>query len=283
MFYREPGMTVDYWRTVGGTLLLEYEIEKRGPHTQSRRADGIIVLGAESKIVSRCALPSLHAEQMEVVGKKSTYPSLDGQDVVVVQTKAHPAGLPLLGQALLSPHLIRMGWSPSSLKSVAVHTGGADPAITGLMERFGVDSFEVPPANHHVDPAYPHLGRPALDWIHRRLGGEMVLGVRIASELGHTLLRVEALLIHGRQANVVRFPTKQASLVDLIRGRRVTLIVTSRRGGMSTAGEAILGRELLLAADPASVDAVFLTEYFDESIAMAARSFPGVTPMAYLA
>jgi hypothetical protein len=227
-------------------------------------------------------VPSLDAEHVEVVGRTKAYPSLDGEDVLVVQTKAHPAGLPLLGQALLSPHLIAMRWRPKSLRSIAVHTGGADPVIEALMKRFGVDSHEVPPANAGPDPSYPHLGRRALDWIHGRRAGEMVLGARITSDEGRTLLRVEAILIHGRPFTVVELPKVPPSLAELIEGQRVTLVVTSQRGGMSTAGEAILGRELLLSARPASADAVLLMEYFDESIAAAVRSFPGVTPMAYL-
>lgn len=173
----EPPMTVDYWRStgLGGTLLLEYEIERKGAYSRSRRADGVIVLGAETKIVSRGPVPALHAEGVEIIGKKP-WPSLDGEDVRVIQTKACPAGLPLLGQALLSPGLIQQLWKPRSLRSVAVHTGGSDPAILALLGQFHIESHEVPPANGHVDPTYAHLGRAALDWIHRRLEGEMVLG-----------------------------------------------------------------------------------------------------------
>jgi hypothetical protein len=71
-------------------------------------------------------------------------------------------------------------------------------------------------------------------------------------------MRADALIIHDLAFKVVEVPKTQPTVQERIEGRHVTLVATSLRGGMSTAGEAVFGRELLLAAHPAAANAVLL-------------------------
>src|SRR3954469_11376862 len=90
--YREPAMTRAHWRTVGGTLLLEYPLvrAKRGEQ-ETRRADGVIFLDE----------PTCEARLTDA------YSNLAGRRVIVVQTKLGRMGMYLLGQARYSADLAR--------------------------------------------------------------------------------------------------------------------------------------------------------------------------------
>jgi len=84
MIKHETPMTRWYWKQVGGTLIEEFIAIKSGADRGKRVLDGIIIPSGEVRI----------AKQHEV--------SIEGKDVVVVQTKARRLGMGLLGQALFS-------------------------------------------------------------------------------------------------------------------------------------------------------------------------------------
>jgi hypothetical protein len=81
-------MTRRYWRRVGGTLVEEFLMVPRRSNVGRRLADGLIILDGEDR---------------RLTSAKAT---LDGKDVIVVQTKANHLGMYLLGQALFSRELI---------------------------------------------------------------------------------------------------------------------------------------------------------------------------------
>jgi len=88
MIKHEIPMTRWYWKQVGGTFVEEFIAVHRGADRGKRVLDAIILPSEECLI----------AKQNEV--------SIEGKDVVVVQTKAKRLGMALLGQALFSAQLI---------------------------------------------------------------------------------------------------------------------------------------------------------------------------------
>lgn len=101
MSKRETPMTRWYWQQVGGTLIEEFIVVERTPTCGRRVLDGVIIKDCEYRI----------AKQSEV--------SLDGKDIIVVQTKAGRLGMYLMGQALFSAQLIQR-FKPRSVVSVAL-------------------------------------------------------------------------------------------------------------------------------------------------------------------
>jgi hypothetical protein len=95
--YEKP-MTLDYWKQVGGTLILEYPIA-------GRLIDGVIVPDGERRI----ALP--------------TEVSLMGRDVILVETKARPLGRNVLSQARYGVKLVKADCAPRSVRAVVLVTG----------------------------------------------------------------------------------------------------------------------------------------------------------------
>jgi hypothetical protein len=112
----ETPMTRWYWHQVGGTLIEEF-VAVEGSSTCGRRVlDGVIIQGGEYRI----------ARQSEV--------SIEGQDVIVVQTKAHRLGMYLLGQAFFSAQLLQR-FRPHSVVSVALCSAD-DSVLCPLFEQY---------------------------------------------------------------------------------------------------------------------------------------------------
>jgi hypothetical protein len=82
-------MTRACWRALGGTLVREYRVVEQGPTCDWRAVDAVIL--TDGPFEER---------------RPGDMPTLDGRDVLVIQTKCYPASLHLLGQAILSPALI---------------------------------------------------------------------------------------------------------------------------------------------------------------------------------
>ncbi len=64
--------------------------------------------------------------------------SLDGHDIVIVQTKASRLGMYLLGQAFFSRELIKDRFAPRSMRTVAL-CAVDDAILHPIAERFGVE------------------------------------------------------------------------------------------------------------------------------------------------
>lgn len=114
-------MTHRYWERVGGTLLEEYPIVPRGPGVGQRLIDAVIIVDGDHRIAS----PGEHA-------------SLDGHDLIVVQTKAYRLGMYLLGQALFSRVLIEDRFTPKSVRTVAL-CAVDDAVLRPIAERYGIE------------------------------------------------------------------------------------------------------------------------------------------------
>jgi hypothetical protein len=123
---RETPMTRWYWEQVGGTLVEEFCAVKGSPTCGTRRLDGVIIKGGEHRI----------ARQSEV--------SVEGQDVIVVQTKAARLGMYLMGQVLFSAQLMRP-FKPRSVESVAL-VAQDDGVLRPLLEQYpGMRVVVCPP------------------------------------------------------------------------------------------------------------------------------------------
>jgi hypothetical protein len=116
----ETPMTRRYWQRVGGTLVEEFLMVPRRPNVGRRLADGLIILDGEHRRLTSAEV------------------TLDGNDVIVVQTKANRLGMYLLGQALFSRELISEFFNPRSIHTVALCQVD-DAVLRPIAEWHGID------------------------------------------------------------------------------------------------------------------------------------------------
>src|SRR5690242_15378412 len=129
----ETPMTRRYWEWMGGTLLEEYCVVRRRPGVGPRWVDGIIILDGDHRIASPADV------------------SLDGRDLIIVQTKASRLGMYLLGQALFSRELIMAGSAPRSVRTVAL-CARDDAVLRPIAERFGIEIVVDDPKLGEIQP-----------------------------------------------------------------------------------------------------------------------------------
>ncbi len=109
-------MTRWYWRKVGGTLIEEFIAVERTSKCGRRVLDGVIIKNGDFRI----------AKQGEI--------SLEGKDIIVIQSKAKRLGMALIGQAFFSAKLVKR-FKPRSVLSVALCTQD-DSILRSLFEKF---------------------------------------------------------------------------------------------------------------------------------------------------
>src|SRR3954451_278104 len=119
MSKHETPMLLRYWERERGTLIEEFPAVRRSASASQRLLDGVIVLGAEHR----------RARSGEV--------DLAGRDIVVVQVKAKPLGMYLMGQALFSKHLME-SFRPRSVRTVALCSRD-DSVLRPLAEAHGIE------------------------------------------------------------------------------------------------------------------------------------------------
>ena len=119
MSKHETPLTRRYWREVGGTLIEELSIVRARKGANSGRwIDAIILPRATRRIAKR-------GDALEI----------DGQDVIVVQTKAKRLGMAVMGQAIFSIALVKRHYKPKSVKAVIVCTGH-DKELEALLKPY---------------------------------------------------------------------------------------------------------------------------------------------------
>ncbi len=109
-------MTLWYWEQVGGMLIEEFMAVPKAKGQARRLLDGVIVLG-EPK------------QRMPV----SSRVSLEGKDVIVIQTKNSRLGMYLMGQTLFSTQLIQQFFKPRSVQAVAL-CSKSDAVLQPMLE-----------------------------------------------------------------------------------------------------------------------------------------------------
>ena len=117
---RETPLTIAYWETVGGTLCLEFPVQHGFDNSGRRLLDGVIVTD----------LPTERKPHKDI--------SIDGHDVVIVQTKDSRLGMYLLGQAFFSREAIKTVANVRSIRTVALCTRD-DLFMRSLAEHQGIE------------------------------------------------------------------------------------------------------------------------------------------------
>jgi hypothetical protein len=123
----ETPMTRWFWHKVGGTLIEEFPAVKRGKDRSQRLIDGVLIPYGEFKI----------AHWREV--------SLEGKDIIVVQTKRGRLGMYLMGQAFFSAELMK-SFNPKSIRSIAL-CEKYDAVLGPLLEKYPNISVEIYPGD----------------------------------------------------------------------------------------------------------------------------------------
>ena len=116
MSKHETPMTRWYWQQVGGTLIEEFIAVKGTSNCGVRVLDGVIIKEGDFRI----------AKQSEI--------SIEGKDVIVIQTKAGRLGMSLMGHAFFSAQLIRR-FNPRSVDSVVLCSQD-DAVLRPLFEQY---------------------------------------------------------------------------------------------------------------------------------------------------
>ena len=110
MSEKERSITRRFWKKHGGVLIEEFPAvhpDRRNGH-ERRRIDGVIVYGAGRRQVIEEG-EALEVDGRRLRGPKSTNPCkirVKGKRIMVIQTKAGPLSMSLLGQTLFSGHLM---------------------------------------------------------------------------------------------------------------------------------------------------------------------------------
>ena len=97
----ERPITLWYWGEIGGTLIEEFPAVKRTATCGQRLIDGVILPDGPHEITNWRDV------------------SLEGKDIIVVQTKIGRLGMSLMGQTLFSAELMKP-FKPRSIRSVAL-------------------------------------------------------------------------------------------------------------------------------------------------------------------
>lgn len=69
------------------------------------------------------------------VAKRADAVEIEGQDVIVVQTKANRLGMAVMGQAIFSIALVKRHFKPKSVRAVIVCTGH-DEELEALLKQY---------------------------------------------------------------------------------------------------------------------------------------------------
>jgi hypothetical protein len=259
----ETLMTIAFWRTMGkGSLVLKYPPVAGESDSRRRAVNGLIVLDGEF---------------VQIPWAKA--PELAGRPTMIVQTKAGRTDAVLVGQAVFSPILLmRQQPAIGPVQSVLLSTD-TEPALSDLLRRQRVQEVTVPGPDTRSSPTkYPCVAVSHVDELHRRLGGEMVLGAHLgASEKQTPLLKVDAVILPDRpwrraQADVDRWSQ------ELVRGMRAIAVVsTSGTLGMGSAGFALVAQHLLRTAGAIEAQAITLVGRDDRALQFALAKIPGLS------
>lgn len=119
MSKHETPLTRNYWQRVGGTLIEEFPVVRRTSTCAQRLLDGLIVLDGNKRIA------------------KADEISIEGMDVIVLQTKANRLGMYLMGQAFFSRELVK-ALNPKSIRTVAI-CAQDDSEMHALCDEFQIE------------------------------------------------------------------------------------------------------------------------------------------------
>lgn len=116
MSKHETPMIRWYWEQVGGTLIEEYPAVRRTRTNGARLLDAVILPEREKRVASWRDV------------------SVEGENVIVVQAKAHRLGMYLMGQVVFSIDLIER-FGPASVRSIAL-CAADDSVLHPFLDRY---------------------------------------------------------------------------------------------------------------------------------------------------
>lgn len=123
MSKNETWMTRQYWETVGGLLIEEYEVVKATSSNGVRRLDGLIIPDEPRNI--------LYSRPFDITGK----------DIICVQTKNSRLGMSVMGQAYFSRELLKLH-NPKSIRTVVLVTKN-DAVLITICEKFDIEVVTI--------------------------------------------------------------------------------------------------------------------------------------------
>ena len=251
MSVHETPLTLAYWTALGvGTLYEEFPVVKAQRGVQAARViDGLVVLGTPPRRVP-CGKPGRDERAAA---------NLDGEDVVVIQTKGTRLNPYVFGQALLSMELIRQRWSPRSLRSVLICVKD-DPELRPITARY--PDLEVRLERPVRRQQSFHLRRlsGAAASVAARLGGSVVEPPRVGSNV-----TIDGVVIPRHRARGV--PLWQAVPgCDVVSVHSYVAKDGAARLGMSVGGEVIMAQALLTQMGAASVRSIIVAHHRDAAI-----------------
>ncbi len=248
----ETPLTRAYWSELGdGTLYEEFRVVDAMKGVQSwRDVDGVVVLGDAHRI----ATPDERAGM-----------SLEGRDVIVIQTKATRLNPYVFGQALLSMDLIRMRWAPRSLRSVLICVAD-DPDLRPVLGAFPNVEVHVLPSERRTSFRLERLRGAAAELASQR-------GVPLVEKPPLTpSFWIDGVIVPSFD------PYRQLPLAELVAGEKVTTVHSeasagqARILGMWMSGEVIAAQRLLLQMGAADVHSIALCRH-DQAIEAALRRY----------
>jgi len=240
---RETHLTRTYWKRLGqGTLYEEFRVVDKRPGQEVRRVDGLVDLGGQHRIASKGERP----------------PTLNDQDIIIIQTKATPLNPYVFGQALLSPQLVRLSWAPSSVRSVLLCTAD-DPKLREVVRAY--PEIEVCIESDEVVRFSPRPLPGAAERVRRLYGGALKAPAGLSASL-----TIAGILVPGETNGFAQSLAQLVSEKHLIsihghqeRGRAATL-------GMYLSGEVIVGQALLKRMGAASVRSIVVCRRGDRAV-----------------
>ena len=232
MSKNEDPLILEYWNEVGGMLCKDFKAVQEG---KTRRTLDAVILPDGPKV--------------QVHGKDI---SLRDQNIIVVQAKAKPLSMYLMGQTLFSAELVKTEevtncfGSPRSIRSTALCKEG-DPILrrllisVGKQVRVDIEVKEYPDAKLSSMSEEPGLGgRRMIDWYWRNVwkdrGYTLEKNVQVGNETDTNVQQtVHAVIKKGRSVIVVH-----AKAGGNKKGK-----YQSYRLGMYLMGQALFGAELV--------------------------------------
>jgi hypothetical protein len=178
--------------------------------------------------------------------------SLDGRDVIVIQTKATRLNPYVFGQALLSMDLIRMRWAPRSLRSVLICVAD-DPDLRPVVGAFPNVEVHILLSERRTSFRLERLRGAAADLASQR-GVPLVEKPRLTSSF-----RIDGVIVPSFD------PYQPLPLAELVAGEKVTTVHSeasagrARILGMWMSGEVIAAQRLLLQMGAADVHSIVLS------------------------
>ena len=235
MSKHEDQIILDYWKEVRGTLCKDFQVVRKGETWGPRTLDAVILPEGRHRKVKKNKLSEL----------------IDGRYVVVVQAKAKPLSMYLIGQTLFSDLLIKRYYDPNSVRAVALCKEDdpiLHPLLISIGEQVGVDIEvkeypDAKPSDMSEGPGSD--GRRMIDWYWGKVGGTL-LWWNPRKNVNKGLHLPHAVIVQGGLKD-----RKEVLGEDILKGQDDVVVLHARAGvkkdrlGMYLMGQALFGAELV--------------------------------------